>query len=86
MRKNKAATRAGTSILEVLLVVFVVLKLTGNIDWSWWWVTSPFWIPAGLAVGIFLPLILLGTVRVFTAKRRQNKNLSKQWEEMRSDG
>lgn len=25
-------------------VVLVVLKLLGKIDWSWWWVTLPFWI------------------------------------------
>jgi hypothetical protein len=30
----------------------MVLKLTDNIDWSWWWVTSPLWIPA-LLVGAF---------------------------------
>lgn len=29
--------------LEVLTLVFVVLKLTGTIDWSWWAVTSPLW-------------------------------------------
>lgn len=27
----------------VLFVVFLVLKLTGQIDWSWWWVTAPLW-------------------------------------------
>lgn len=27
-----------------LLLLFVGLKLTGQIDWSWWWVLSPFWI------------------------------------------
>ncbi len=38
---------------DVFLVVFVVLKLTGNIGWSWWWVLSPIWITilAGLIIG-----------------------------------
>ena len=31
-------------MLDVLFIVFLVLKLTKNIDWSWWWVTSPLWI------------------------------------------
>lgn len=35
--------RAG--LLTILFVVFLVLKLTGNIAWSWWWVTAPLWIP-----------------------------------------
>ena len=34
-------SRSGTSICGVLLIVFVVLKLTDVIDWSWWWVLSP---------------------------------------------
>ena len=42
----------------VLFVIFLVLKLCGVIDWSWWWVTSPLWIAAGvvavLAGGFFL--------------------------------
>lgn len=33
-------------ILELLLVVFIVLKLTGFIAWSWWWVLSPIWLVA----------------------------------------
>jgi hypothetical protein len=29
----------------VLFITFFILKLTHNIVWSWWWVTSPLWIP-----------------------------------------
>ena len=44
----------GTSILGLLGVVFVALKLTGFIGWSWWYVTLPFWGGAAvlLAVGV----------------------------------
>lgn len=38
--------------LETLLIVFIVLKLTNNINWSWWWVLSPFWIPCIIGVVI----------------------------------
>lgn len=31
-------------LADVLGVVFVVLKLTGAIAWSWLWVLSPWWI------------------------------------------
>ena len=30
---------------SILGIVFLVLKLTHVIDWSWWWVLAPFWIP-----------------------------------------
>lgn len=52
------------SLTTTLLVVFVVLKLTNNITWSWWWVMSPLWIPAVLAV-------LLGVLVVVI--KEQNK-------------
>ena len=42
----------GIGFGTVLFLVFLVLKLTGNIDWSWWWVTSPLWIPLALGVAI----------------------------------
>ncbi len=36
------------SLAGVLFIVFLVLKLTGVIAWSWWWVTAPLWIPAAI--------------------------------------
>ena len=37
----------------VLTLIFVVLKLTGNINWSWLWVLSPIWICALLLLALF---------------------------------
>jgi hypothetical protein len=34
----------------------MVLKLTDNIDWSWWWVTAPLWIPVLLVLGFGIML------------------------------
>lgn len=53
----------GIGVLGTLFLVFLVLKLTGNIDWSWWWVTSPLWIPFAL----FLSLVVVISFFVFTA-------------------
>jgi len=36
--------------LEALLILFIALKLCGVVAWSWWWVLSPLWIPAILAL------------------------------------
>jgi hypothetical protein len=49
-------TSSGLGLGSVLFIVFLILKLTGNINWSWWWVTSPLWIPITLGV------IILGIV------------------------
>ena len=51
MAKN---TGSGLSLPGVLFIIFLILKLTENIDWSWWWVTSPIWIPVCLFLGVFL--------------------------------
>lgn len=42
----------GIGIGTVLFIVFLVLKLCGIITWSWWWVTSPIWIPIVIVFGI----------------------------------
>jgi hypothetical protein len=41
-----------------MFLLFMALKLTGYIDWSWWWVASPLWIAAGLAA-MFIGFCLL---------------------------
>lgn len=33
----------GVSIIGLLGLLFIGLKLTNMIDWSWWWVLAPFW-------------------------------------------
>ena len=38
--------RAPGIVVSLVLPVFLVLKLAGAIDWSWWWVLSPLWISA----------------------------------------
>ena len=46
---------------EVLLVAFIVLKLCGVINWSWWWVFSPVWIPLAIVAVI---LLIYGLVKL----------------------
>jgi hypothetical protein len=50
----KEKSKGGIGISTILLIIFIVLKLTGNIDWSWWWVLSPLWIPIVLSLIIIL--------------------------------
>ena len=52
MAKNNSGK--GLSLPGVLFIIFLILKLTENIDWSWWWITSPLWIPVFLFLGVFL--------------------------------
>ena len=48
---NKSNSSNGLGLGTILFLIFMVLKLTNYIDWSWWWVTAPLWIPI-LIIGI----------------------------------
>ena len=50
MGKDKKASSGGIGFIGLLTIVFIVLKLTGVISWSWWWVLSPIWIGCALFV------------------------------------
>jgi hypothetical protein len=56
--KNVPDVSVNFPILGILGLIFITLKLTGYITWSWLWVLSPFWIPLGIAVLIFLIVFL----------------------------
>ena len=45
MSDKKIVVKTGGSTTTTLGIVFIVLKLVGVIDWSWFWVLAPFWIP-----------------------------------------
>ena len=42
--------RRGPGFLSLLALLFIGLKLTGHIDWSWVWVLSPLWVKASFAL------------------------------------
>ena len=52
-------------ILDILGVVFVILKLIGKISWPWIWVTVPFW---GQLVVVAILLIILGIVAIVATR------------------
>ena len=59
----------GLSLFSVLAVVFIILKLTKVIDWSWWWVVSPWWIPLAAVifsmVGVLFFIVIADFITVF---------------------
>lgn len=52
---SSSSSSGGIGVLGLLGVAFVVLKLTGFISWSWWWVTLPFW--GGFALIVVIMVI-----------------------------
>lgn len=64
---NKNSSSSGLGISSVLTIIFVVLKLVGVINWSWWWVLSP----TLIAVGLWLiAVITLAIIACYWNKKR----------------
>lgn len=58
-RVSARAQSSGIGFAGLLTIVFIVLKLTHVIDWSWWWVLAPLWVSFILGV-LFFGLFILG--------------------------
>ena len=56
---NSSSSSGGIGFCGLLTVLFIALKLTNYINWSWWWVLAPIWIPTVIVVVV---LIILGII------------------------
>lgn len=54
---------SGIQFFDVLFFIFLTLKLTDQIDWSWWWITAPLWIPFCFAIVLMFFVGLSGVGR-----------------------
>jgi len=63
MSNNNNNTSGGIGLGMILFLIFMTLKLTGNITWSWWYVTLPLWGPLSIAFGI---IIIAGIIHGLT--------------------
>lgn len=59
MSDSSSASGGGIGLFGMMFILFLGLKLTGHIDWSWWWVTAPLW--GGF---LFIIFMLLGFLAV----------------------
>lgn len=62
---SNSTSSGGVGFFGLLFVVFLVLKLTKVIDWSWLWVTSPIWFWTAVALVLFL----CGAILLHISKR-----------------
>ena len=68
MSKENQITIFNSGLPTLLFIVFLVLKLTGNIDWSWWWVTSPLWIPLAILIGFAVLIVIVAIIIIILNK------------------
>ena len=58
---DKVSVNMGGGFTGLLTLLFIALKLTGQITWSWWWVFAPLWIPFLIVIGV---VVLIGIVSI----------------------
>lgn len=66
---SNSTSSGGVGFFGLLFVVFLVLKLTKVIDWSWLWVTSPIWFWLAVALVLFL----CGVILLSIGKRKNRR-------------
>lgn len=65
---NFTPTYSGVSFTGLLTVAFIVLKLCGVINWSWWWVLSPSWLTFVIALIIFIVIFAYYVIKKLKEK------------------
>ena len=75
MNSKTSTASSGLSFGGALFLLFLALKLTGAISWSWWWITCPLWGPLALVLAFLLVFVLakLAVALVQEVRRKQAK-------------
>ena len=50
---------SGISLPIIVFLIFLILKITNQISWSWFWIFSPLWIPVALFISIFIVAVMV---------------------------
>lgn len=65
---NTTKVQGSFPFLSILCLIFITLKLTGYIAWSWLWVLAPIWIPISIILVVF---VIVGIL--YVAENNKNK-------------
>ena len=65
---NTTKVQGSFPFLSILCLIFITLKLTGYIAWSWWLVLAPIWIPISIILVVF---VIVGML--YVAENNKNK-------------
>lgn len=75
---SEQINNGGIGFCGLLTIVFITLKLTGYIVWSWWWVLSPLWIPFAIGLGILGIVLVIGIISILIT----GKTFKEYWDEI----
>lgn len=67
MASSDSKRSGGIGFFGLLTILFIGLKLTGYIAWSWWWVLAPLWVPFAL-ITIAAMIVFVGALIFYAGK------------------
>lgn len=70
--KKDITVQVGPGFLSLLTILFIGLKLTGYITWSWWWVLAPIWIPVAFSIVVILFVLIGAVFGIVSIKKRKS--------------
>lgn len=59
MKVHIGSSFFGLGFLQILTIIFIILKVLEKIAWSWWWVFSPLWIPPAFILGVIVIIVIV---------------------------
>lgn len=62
MSDGARTSSGGIGFVGLLGILFIALKLTGYIHWSWWWVLAPIWISWAAAIVVFVAILTVAVI------------------------
>lgn len=71
--QSQTQSTGGIGFAGLLTILFIALKLTGNITWSWLWVLSPLWISFAFWLAVLLIVLLVVGIGSTVSERRTAK-------------
>lgn len=72
-KSTKVELNTGTLFLEMMFLMFLGLKISGLINWSWWWVFAPVWIPFIFGALVFGVLFLSAVFSMYIKGKNKKK-------------
>lgn len=69
LQRSMENNSSSLSLSLTVFVVFLTLKLSGVIDWSWWWITSPLWLPFAFVLATIAIISIFALIAVLINDR-----------------
>lgn len=70
---KSSSSGGGVGIPTVIQIVFIILKVVGVIEWSWFWVLSPTWLSILVVIFVLLIVFIAKVISVASRKKKRGK-------------